>query len=147
MALISAEISSQPHSMASKDKSFLSGRLEPDLLEYQNMLAFTQKGIDLTTDKKRTTRTRVKTAGKGLMIEDKRIEVSQGDELIRQLELLTTKVKISKGKEVQNGEYFNLEMNRVNPVLVSTDACVDRLRKYKRSAFSFIEGLNQTEMV
>lgn len=68
IAQISADINSQSAIELSQQKSVNLSKLEPDLKDYQNLLALTQKGISLTTAKKRNARTAFKTVFKGQQI-------------------------------------------------------------------------------
>lgn len=63
------------------------------------------------------------------------------------MELLTTKVKISRDKSFYNQDYFNLEINRIHPTLLDPDACLEKLKKYKKTALSLADGVSQNEMM
>jgi hypothetical protein len=89
---------------------------QPNLKDYQQALGLTQKGIPLTTTRKERSATKVKEA-RG--VADTKIEVSQGNMFLKQLELLTTKVKASREKLMTEQDYFSLQLKRVNPLLVN----------------------------
>jgi hypothetical protein len=72
-------------------------------------------------------------------VTDDKIYLTQGDDRIKQLELLTTKVKITKQKTFEDAHYFTNQINKVSLKLKNSNLFVQQL-KIKKSQIPILRN-------